>query len=286
YFEYLRNMEINLTDRFAALSHPQRMDVLRLLLRRFPGAVSAGDIAGALAIKPATLSAYLTQLRQVGLISQTRQGTSLLYTPHIAGLRQMTEDLMFDCCRGRPDLCPPFPSANQTGDRIMSSKTYRVLFICSGNSARSIFAESLLRHEAGDRFEAYSAGTRPTSELNPMAVTMLKDKGHDVDGLSSKNVNVFQGPDAPDFDFVFTVCDMAANEDCPTWPGQPLTAHWGTPDPVKAEGTEAERMLAFQHAYGMLRHRIMAFSALPFETLDQLSLQSALDDIARMEAPE
>jgi protein-tyrosine-phosphatase len=115
---------------------------------------------------------------------------------------------------------------------------------------------------------------------------MLAAKGYDTNRLSSKNITAFQGSDAPWFDFVFTVCDRAANEDCPTWPGQPLTAHWGTADPVKANGTDAQKMLAFQQAYGALRQRITAFSALPFDTLDRMSLQTALDDIARMETPE
>jgi arsenate reductase len=168
----------------------------------------------------------------------------------------------------------------------MTETRYRVLFICTGNSARSIFAESILRKVAGDRFEAFSAGTRPQSELNPLAVKMLEDKGYDTGALRAKNVTEFQGADAPEFDFVFTVCDRAANKECPTWPGQPLTAHWGTPDPVKAEGTEAERMLAFQQAYGMLRHRISAFAALPLQALDRIAQQTALDDIARQETPE
>ncbi len=276
-------MEIALTSQFAAISHPIRYQVLRLLLRRYPDDVPAGEIAEALAIKPNTLSAYLSHLLRAGLIRQNRNGTQRLYGADMQGLHGMNARLFEECCRGRPDICPPLPAPVPGGDMTMTKTPYRVLFICSGNSARSIFAESILRHEAGDRFEAHSAGTRPTSELNPMAVAMLQDKGHDIAGLWSKNVSEYQGADAPDFDFVFTVCDAAANEECPTWHGQPLTAHWGTPDPVKAEGTEAERMLAFQHAYGALRRRITAFTALPFDTLDRLSLQAALDDISRTE---
>ena len=162
----------------------------------------------------------------------------------------------------------------------MPDRRFRVLFICTANSARSIFAETILRDMAGDRFEVFSAGTKPQSELNPMAVEMLRSKGFDTGDLRSKNLSEFQGEDAPDFDFVFTVCDRAANEACPPWPGQPMTAHWSTPDPVKATGTQAERMLAFQHAFGMLRNRITAFAALPLNTLDRISLQHALDDIA------
>lgn len=169
----------------------------------------------------------------------------------------------------------------------MSDQKYKVLFICTGNSARSIFAESILRKEADDRFEAYSAGTKPYSELNPIALEVLEHKGHDISVLHSKNVSVFQQEDAPRFDFVFTVCNQAANEDCPAWTGQPVSAHWGMVDPVKAEGTEAEKMLAFQHAYGALRNRIMAFTALPIASLDRISLQRAVDDIGRadVEAP-
>lgn len=161
----------------------------------------------------------------------------------------------------------------------MTHHKYNVLFICTGNSARSIFAETILRSEAGDRFNVFSAGTKPYSELNPFAVEMLQTKGHDVSGLTSKNVSVFQVADAPVMDFVFTVCNQAANEDCPSWDGQPVSAHWGMPDPVKAEGSDAEKRLAFQHAYGALRNRIIAFASLPIATLDRVSLQSAVDRI-------
>lgn len=166
----------------------------------------------------------------------------------------------------------------------MSDRTYTVLFICTGNSARSVFAESILRTEGSDRFEAFSAGTRPTSELNPYALEVLKQNGHDTSVLRAKSVAEFQKPDAPAFDFVFTVCDRAANEECPPWDGQPVSAHWGMPDPVKVEGTEAERSLAFQQAYGALRNRIVAFTALPFTSLDHISLQRAVDDIGRTRA--
>jgi len=166
----------------------------------------------------------------------------------------------------------------------MAHRSYNVLFICTGNSARSVFAESILRREGGDRFNAFSAGTRPYSELNPFALEVLKAKGHDTSVLRAKNVSEFQGPGAPHLDFVFTVCDRAANEDCPVWEGQPLTGHWGMPDPVKAEGTDAQKSLAFQQAYGALRNRIIAFVALPFEQLDRIALQKAVDDIGRAEA--
>lgn len=163
----------------------------------------------------------------------------------------------------------------------MTDKTFNVLFVCTGNSARSIFAETILRDKLGDRFTAYSAGTAHRSELNPFAVEMLKSKGHDVSLLRSKNIEEFQGAEAPQMDFVFTVCDRAANEECPTWPGQPVSGHWGMPDPVKAEGTDAQMRLAFHQTYGALHNRIMAFSALSFENLDRESLQNRVDEIGK-----
>ena len=164
----------------------------------------------------------------------------------------------------------------------MAQKTFKVLFICTGNSARSIFAESILRREGGERFEAFSAGTRPRSELNPFALQVLEQKRHDTSILRAKNIAEFQGAGAPVFDFVFTVCNRAANEECPPWQGQPVSAHWGMPDPVSAEGTDPEKNLAFHHAYGALLNRIKAFTALPIEALDRISLQRAVDDIAQV----
>lgn len=165
----------------------------------------------------------------------------------------------------------------------MTDKKINVLFVCTGNSARSIFAETILRDMGGDQFTAYSAGTDHRSELNPFAVDMLKSKGHDVSPLRSKNISEFQGPDAPKMDFVFTVCDRAANEECPTWPGHPVSGHWGVPDPVKTEGTDAEKCLAFHQAYGALHNRISAFTNLSFENLNQVSLQKHVDEISKQD---
>ena len=156
---------------------------------------------------------------------------------------------------------------------------FDVLFICSGNSARSIFAEALLRDLGKGKFQAFSAGTRPNSELNPIALDVLRRNGHDVAGLRSKHISEFQQPGAIVMDFVFTVCDAAAAEECPPWPGQPITGHWGLPDPVKASGTDAEKALVFAQTYAALRRRITAFVELPFESLSRLYLQSRVDAI-------
>lgn len=270
-------MESTLTDQLSALSHPQRLAVFRLLVRRAPDALPAGEIAHILELKPSTASVYLSVLTRTGLITQTRRSTSLLYAFNPSAAQSLISDLFLDCCRGRADLCP---TLFDKGD-AMTGRKCNVLFICTGNSARSVFAEAILRHEAGDRFNAYSAGTRPFSELNPFAVAMLASKGIPTETLRAKNVSEFQGADAPQMDFVFTVCDRAANEECPAWEGQPISAHWGLPDPVKATGTEAEQRLAFQQSYAMMRRRILAFSALPIDALDRASLQRQVDGIGR-----
>jgi len=270
-----------LLDQLSTLSHPERMRVFRLLMRRYPGAVPAGEIAQVLGLKASTASVYLGALSKAGLIAQSRVGNSLRYAADLEGARDMVGQLFVDCCNGRPDLCPPGLAAHQGRITPMSDQKHNVLFICTGNSARSIFAEAIMRHEAGERFNVYSAGTKPFSELNPFAVEMLEQKGIATSDLRAKNVAEFQGADAPHLDFVFTVCDLAANEECGAWEGQPISAHWGLPDPVKASGTDAEKRLAFQQTYGAMRNRIVAFTALPLDTLSRASLQHEVDAIGR-----
>lgn len=274
-------MEKEVADQLAVLGHPQRLAVFRMLMRRYPDRIPAGELCAALDAKPSTMSKYLSDLHQAGLIAQQRAGTSLLYSIDMQSAQDLLNTLFFDCCRGRPDLCTPLTSLLRQGHDTMTNRKFNVLFICVGNSARSIFAESLLRAAAGDRFNVYSAGTQPASGLNPFAVKLLNDKGHDTSALRAKTATEFAGPDAPVMDFVFTVCNQAANEECPTWPGQPISGHWGMQDPVRATGTDAEKSLAFQNAYGILKRRIDAFAALPFDSLDRAALQSSVDDIAK-----
>lgn len=274
-------MELVIVNRLSALGHPQRLALFRLLMRRYPDRVPATELAQALQLKPNTLSAYVKTLMLAGLVTQARTGTSLRYAINMDAVRETFGYLLRDCCRGRPDVCSPLALFDFDGDSLMMDRKYNVLFLCTGNSARSIFAEAILRKEAGDRFAAYSAGTSPRSELNPYALDVLEQKGHDTSVLEAKHLSVLQGEDAPHFDFVFTVCDQAANEDCPAWTGQPVSAHWGMPDPVKVDGTNAEKSLAFQQSYGALMNRIRAFSALPVASLDRIALQKAVDDIAQ-----
>ena len=160
---------------------------------------------------------------------------------------------------------------------------YNVLFLCTGNSARSIIAEAILNRAGGGRFKAFSAGSQPKGKINPRTLDLLRKLNYDVATLRSKSWTEFARPGAPDLDFVFTVCDNAAGESCPLWPGQPITAHWGIPDPVAASGTEAEIALAFKDAYRMLNRRIDLFLALPIEKLDRLVLTMRLREIGRSE---
>ena len=163
----------------------------------------------------------------------------------------------------------------------MSKKTYNVLFLCTGNSARSIIAECVLNRLGHGRFRAYSAGSFPKGEVHPYAVELLRRQAFDTDELRSKSWNEFAAQGAPQRDFVFTVCDNARGEVCPIWPGQPMTAHWGMPDPAAVEGNEAERRLAFAETLRMLNNRVGAFVNLPLKSLDKLSLQQRIDEIGR-----
>ncbi len=163
----------------------------------------------------------------------------------------------------------------------MTEHVYNVLFLCTGNSARSILAECILNREGRGRFKAFSAGSHPKGQVHPFAIDLLKKMNHPTAGLRSKSWDEFAAEGAPQLDFVFTVCDNAANEVCPIWPGQPMTAHWGVPDPAAAEGSDAERHLAFADAYRMLTNRINVFASLPLRSLDRLTLQRRLQEIGQ-----
>lgn len=164
----------------------------------------------------------------------------------------------------------------------MSDKQYNVLVLCTGNSARSILGEVLFNHLGKGQFKAYSAGSHPAGKVNPGALELLQQQGYSTEGLRSKSWDEFAVPGAPEFDFIFTVCDNAAGEICPVWLGHPCTAHWGIPDPAHIEGDEARRK-AFKHASEQLARRIQLFISLPIEKLDKLTLKEKLDEIGRIQ---
>ncbi len=165
----------------------------------------------------------------------------------------------------------------------MSERPYNVLFLCTGNSARSVMAEAILNRLGAGKFRAFSAGSQPKGQVNPQTIALLQSLNYDTSKLRSKSWSEFAGPGAPALDFVFTVCDNAAGESCPVWPGQPMTAHWGVPDPAEAAGSPAEIALAFKDAYRMLNQRIGTFVALPMRSLDRLTLQRKLREIGQSE---
>jgi arsenate reductase len=170
---------------------------------------------------------------------------------------------------------------NWEGKRTVTDRIYNVLFLCTGNSARSIFGECLLNRFGQGRFRGYSAGSHPKGAVHPLAVEVLKRNNYLSEGLRSKDWAEVATPDSPRMDFFFTVCDRAAAEVCPVWPGQPMTAHWGIADPVAVEGDEVARIMAFRQAFGELQNRVAIFVSLPFESLDKLKLQEKLDEIGR-----
>jgi protein-tyrosine-phosphatase/DNA-binding transcriptional ArsR family regulator len=278
-------METNRASQaFATLGHPDRLAVFRLLMRFAPHAQRPTEIAATLGLKQNTLSHHLAGLAACGLIRATRRGRTLLYCVDLDATEALIGYLALDVGRARPDLLAPLLA---TRDTAMTETGFNVLFICSGKSARSIFAEALLRDLGKGRFRAFSAGYSPNSALNPFALEILKRNGHDVQDMRSKHVSEFKADGAPVMDFVFTVCDTAAGEECPTWPGQPITGHWGLPDPVKATGTEAEKALVFAQTYAALRRRITSFVELPFESLNRIALQARVDVIgSTADAPE
>jgi protein-tyrosine-phosphatase/DNA-binding transcriptional ArsR family regulator len=280
---------------FAALAQESRLDVFRLLLRQAPYGLPAGQIAACLGLAASTLSAHLAQLERAGLLHSWREQRRIFYAADTAGFRALLAFLTEECCSGHPELCgytdPDDPRRLETAlaESVLATqrasmhqeRVFHVLFLCTGNSARSIMAECILNRLGQGKFRAYSAGSRPKGTIHPYALELLRNYHYPTEHLRSKSWEEFSRPDAPALDFVFTLCDEAAKETCPVWPGQPISAHWGLPDPAAVDGTEAEKWFAFVDTMRMLNNRISIFINLPVAKLDQLSLQQRLDAIGK-----
>ncbi len=265
-------METDITAPLSALSHPGRLEVFRLLMRRYPQSVRAGEIAQALETRPSTVSAYLAALMQAGLITQRRESTTLLYRAALGPLRAMVGEFLETSCAGRVDLVPPaaqFPQARRLG----------LLFIGQGNAARSLMAEALLRARGADRFHAYSAGVAPAEAPSPHALDVLRAHGVEAGRLVPRGLAEFADRAAVQIDIVITLSDAAATALRGPWPGGPVRSHWGLADPARAEGTGAERRGVFEAAFEQIEGRIAKLAALPVGTLGRGALQQALDEI-------
>ena len=266
--------ELQASDMFGALASQPRLAVLRLLMTAAPGALAAGDLSARLGIAQNTLSAHLSRLERGGLVRSERQGRSVLYRAQTGALSGLLGWLVQECCGNHPQLCLPSQKASPMTDTPLN-----ILILCTGNSARSILAEALFNARGQGRVRAWSAGSHPSGAPNPFALQLLERNGHDVSGLRSKSWDEFAGPEAPQMDYIFTVCDSAAGETCPYWPGQPVSAHWGLPDPAAVEGSDAVKAAAFAKTYGQLTRRIDAFLALPLDRLEAGSLKEHLTRI-------
>ena len=271
---------------FSALSQEMRLNTLRWLIAAEPQGLTAGEIAALLEARANTLSANLAILTQAALVRSQREGRQIRYFARLDTVQALTLFLMRDCCGGNPAICGPVAAilTPTLTEAPMRDAPFNVLFLCTGNSARSLIAEAVLNADPSGRFRGFSAGSQPAGAPHPRALQLLDRLGHDTSGLRSKSWDEFARPDAPKMDFVFTVCDSAAAEPCPVWPGQPVTAHWGVPDPAAAAGSDAEIGAAFNLAHRTLATRIGLFAALPVATLERKSLQSQLDAIGKADA--
>lgn len=279
-------LEQEVLGALSALSQETRLRIVRLLVRRGDEGLSAGAIAEAVGVSASNISFHLGLLERAGLVASRREGRSILYRAQVGGIAALARFLLEDCCDGDPAAClPALGEASRASPDVPArrERVLDVLFLCTGNSARSIMAEAILNREGGGRFRAFSAGSQPRGSVDPMALRVLEALDYPTRDLRSKSWDAFVGAGAPAFDFVFTVCDAAAGEPCPTWPGQPITAHWGIGDPVAATGAPSERERAFSQAFRYLRDRILAFTALPIARLDALSLRRAVCEIGRAE---
>lgn len=268
-------MELLSLSKLSALSHPQRLALFRLMIRRYPDEIPAGEIAKALGYKPNTTSVYLSALLDAGLLSKRRTGTSLRYRADLSGAQDLVSYLLSECCRDRLD--PSLMGHQNGGPRQPAS----VLFLCSGNSARSILAEALLRDRLPTRSIACSAGTSPAPAPNPLALEVLRQQGHETATLRSKGISEFSGIDAPKTDIVITLCDRAANEDCPAWLCHPVCAHWGLPNPSHGATSHQAAYRAMEQTYARLAYKIDRLSELDIAHLPRSDLQSALDQIGQ-----
>jgi ArsR family transcriptional regulator, arsenate/arsenite/antimonite-responsive transcriptional repressor / arsenate reductase (thioredoxin) len=267
----------NIVAALAALAQETRLDIFRLLVERGPEGMPAGEIGDRLKLPSPTLSFHLNQLRHSGLVTSRRQSRLIIYGAKFRTMNCVIEYLTENCCAGQAgNLISGRPKG------VTASGEFNVLFLCTSNSARSIMAECIMNRLGGGRFHAFSAGSKPRGVVHPITLHVLNELKYETEGLRSKDWNEFAQRDSRPLDFVFTLCDRAAAEVCPTWPGQPIRAHWGVQDPVAAVGTSTARRKAFLKVYTELEQRIRIFTALPIETLERFALERWVTAIGKL----
>jgi len=270
-------VKANLVASLAALAQETRLEILRLLVERAQEGMPAGEIGTRLKLPSATLSFHLNQLRHAGLVNAQRHSRLIIYSAKSRTMENILHYLTERCY-----AAPRFKTADFSSHLEHASvRQYNVLFLCTQNSARSVMAECLMNHLGEGRFRAFSAGSNPRGEVHPLTLQVLKQFGYTTEDLSSKSWNQFTQSGSPKLDFVFTLCDRAAAETCPAWPGQPVRAHWGVKDPVAVSGASAKRK-AFVKAYTELEQRIRIFAALPVEMLERLALEHWVSEIGKL----
>lgn len=278
--------ELQVVRALAALAHEARLRIFCTLVVAGRDGLTPSVLAEQLGIAPNTLSFHLKELAHAELVSQERQGRSVVYRAVFLMMGDLLAYLTENCCQGEICMSNFSTSKHHSIERetAMSDviKPLNILFLCTHNSARSILAEALLNDMSPERFKAYSAGSQPNAnqQVNPFSVQVLKSAGVSVEGLRSKTWDEFSGPDAPQMDLIITVCDDAAGEVCPVWPGHPAVAHWGYPDPSAKEGTDEQKLEAFKQTMFMIRRRLEILINLPHEKLQQAALQSTADELA------
>jgi arsenate reductase len=268
----------NVIAALAALAQETRLDIFRLLVARGPDGMPAGEIGDRLRLPSPTLSFHLNQLRHTGLVTSRRQSRLIIYGAKFRTMNGLIEYLTENCCASETD--------NATRGRpksVTPGREFNVLFLCTNNSARSIMAECAMNRWGGGKFHAFSAGSKPRGAVHPVTLEVLGELKYETGGLRSKDWNEFAQPDSPPLDFVFTLCDRAAAEVCPTWPGQPIRAHWGIEDPVAVVGTSAATRKAFVKVYTEMERRIRIFTALPIETLERFALERWVTEIGKLD---
>ena len=265
---------------FAALAHAQRLAAFRLLMRCGSAGLAAGELAQQLAISPSALSFHLKEMENAGLVRQRRVGRSIIYRADLTIGQTLGDFLQRDCCLGLDGRAAiGVATFKFEGMSTMLKPPFRLLVLCTGNSARSILGEQLLTELGQGRFIGLSAGSKPKGTPHPLALETLIAHGHAIEGLSSKSWDEFAVPGAPAIDIVLTVCDAAAGEVCPVWPGHPISAHWGLDDPAAVDGSVADKRAAFETTYQLLRRRIAALIRLPLETMQAPAIRQALQTI-------